>query len=436
MLLFLFSFLTVQNSLAQNAAEITELSLDEAVRLALENNLNLKKNQIDVDISGYSEKHIWAEIFPAISASARTGFASTPLFSGAGFELNDSRLRNSLGVGISLGLNAGIPYSMKSIKLAHQNNLLKYEDAQNQVSIQVTKIFYSLLAEKDNISLLEEVFKLAQSQHERNEISFRNGYIPELVLTQSSLALENARYNLSIASITHVNDKHEFFDIIGIVPDSKIDLLGDINIVKIEADTTVLIEKYLNNRPDIVRGRQEIERLEYVEKQLAMQSRAPSINLSMDWSSSKFDPFTDTFGASASLSIPLDSWIPGTSKAQGIRRAKGSTEKARLDLQIIKGAAEIQIRSFAELLNNSWKSVEIARSSYEAAQSNYQMTYEGFINGTIESLILEDARNNMADSRQRLFQSELAYFNMILDLSAVINVDWKNLINEFGVTSE
>ncbi len=64
------------------------------------------------------------------------------------------------------------------------------------------------------------------------------------------------------------------------------------------------------------------------------------------------------------------------------------------------------------------------------------MTYEGFINGTIESLVLEDARNNMADSRQRLFQSELAYFNMILDLSAVINVDWKNLINEFGVTSE
>ncbi len=194
---------------------------------------------------------------------------------------------------------------MKSIKLAHQNNLLKYEDAQNQVSIQVTKIFYSLLAEKDNLSLLEEVFKLAQSQHERNEISFRNGYIPELVLTQSSLALENARYNLSIASITHANDKHEFFDIIGIVPDSKIDLAGDINIVKIEADTTVLIEKYLNNRPDIVRGRQEIERLEYVEKQLAMQSRAPSINLSMDWSSSKFDPFTDTFGASASLSIPF-----------------------------------------------------------------------------------------------------------------------------------
>jgi outer membrane protein TolC len=50
--------------------------------------------------------------------------------------------------------------------------------------------------------------------------------------------------------------------------------------------------------------------------------------------------------------------------------------------------------------------------------------------------VLEDARNNMANARQRLLQTELSYFNMILDLSSAINMDWKNLIETFGVPSE
>jgi outer membrane protein TolC len=49
---------------------------------------------------------------------------------------------------------------------------------------------------------------------------------------------------------------------------------------------------------------------------------------------------------------------------------------------------------------------------------------------------LGDARNNMANARQRLMQAELSYFNMILDLSAALNIDWNFLIQTYGVLSE
>jgi outer membrane protein TolC len=78
----------------------------------------------------------------------------------------------------------------------------------------------------------------------------------------------------------------------------------------------------------------------------------------------------------------------------------------------------------------------IARLSLNAAQRSYQLTEQGFNNGIVELLTLQDARNNMANARQRLLQTELSYFNMILDLSSALNIDWKNLIQNFGVTSE
>jgi outer membrane protein TolC len=432
--IFIFFFIFQFNISAQDVAE-KELGLEEAVNLALTHNLNLKKNDIDIAASGYSEKNIWSELYPSINATLSTGFSS-PLFSGNGFELSDKTKRNNAGIGISLGLNAGLPFLMNNIKLAHQANLLKYEDARRQVSIQITKKFYSLIAEKNNLTLLEEILNLAQRQFERNEVSFRNGLVRELAVIQSRLSVENARYNLSAAKTAYANNMGDFLAALGIAQDDQKKLLGEVIITKINADADGLIGGYLPGRPDIVSAKREIERLENAQKQSSFQSRAPSLTLSMDWNTSKFNPFTDSFNATARLSIPIDPWIPGSSKEQTVRRADDSIEKTKLDLSITEDSAKTQIRSLCSQLVNSWNSIEIARLGLEAAEIGYQLTEQGFRSGTVESLMLEDARNNMASARQRLLQTELSYFNMILDLSTAINMDWKNLIETFGVPSE
>jgi outer membrane protein len=427
--------LPVLSIIAAQDRLVKEISLNEAINLALEYNLNLRKNRIDIAASGYSESKLWAEIFPNITASASVGNRS-PLFSGDGFGFNENTRNYNVGFGINLGLNAGIPYVMRSIRLAHQGNILRYEDARNQLSIQVTKKYYSLVAEKKNLLLLEEVLTLTQRQYERNQVLFRNGFVRELTVLQSRLAYENARFNLSAASISNTNSISEFLAMIGMEQNITVTLLDDVNIVRVSANSEELIRNYLPGRPDIVRSLQEIERLENAERQTLMQVRAPSLDLSVNWNTSRFSPFTDTLSGSATLRIPIDPYIQGTSRNQTINRAGDSVEKAKLDLAIAENSARTQIRSLTAFLHNSWDSILIARLGYEAAQHNYQLTEQAFNNGTIESLVLEDARNNMASARQRLFQNELSYFNMILDLSAAVNVDWNYLIQTYGVTSE
>ena len=341
-------------------------------------------------------------------------------------------------MGIRLGLNAGIPYAMNIIKLAHQDKLLEYEDAKNQLSIQVTKMFYSLVADNENLQLLDEIFNLAQRQLTRSEVSFRNGIVGELTLTQSRLAAEDARYNLSAAKTTYESNLAEFLSMLGmsIEEEKEIILLDEVNIIKIEADSEALINQYLYKRPDIVKKTQDIKRLEAVSSRDSLSARAPSLDLSVNWESSAFDPFSDSLSATAQVNIPIDPWIPGTKQAQSIKNTLNDIKKAKLDLEMTEKSAKTQIRSLSALLKNSWNSILIARLSLEAAQRSHQLTEQGFNNGTVELLTLQDARNNMAGAQQRLLRTELLYFDRILDLSSALNINWNTLIQTYGVPSE
>jgi len=425
-------FIVIYLPVISHAAELT---LDDAVSRGVEFNLNLQKQKIDIAASSYSEKNIWSDIFPSINAEARFGYGSS-LFSGKGFEFNEKGVESRINLGINFAFNAGLSYTMKSIRLAHQSNVLKYEDAVNQLSIQITKKYFSLIAEKNNLLLLEEMAALSQRQLARSEVSFRNGLTGELQLMQSRLAMENARYNLSAARMSHNNNMAEFIAMIGGTHDPAVTLSGEIKIKKIDADAQSLIDRHLHLRPDIVRSKQEIERLEFAYMQSVMQSKSPQLSVSFNWNTTFNDPITDRLAGTAALSIPIDSWIPGSSRSQTVSRAKDAIEKAKIDLAITEDSAITQIRSLAALLRGSWDSIMIARLSMETADRSYQLTELGFQNGRVEALALEDVRNNLANTRFRLLQAELSYFNMILDLCSALNVDWKQFIENISIAGE
>ena len=414
------------------AAFPLSLSLDDAIEQGIKNSLDLKKSLIDLSSAEYAANRLWSEVFPSINGTLGTEYRSS-LFSGDGFEVNKDGLTNSASLGLNLTLTAGIPYTIKNIRLAYQTRLLSYEDARNQLELQITKNFYHLIADRDNLASLDYTLQLAQRQYERDQVAFNNGLVGELSLMQSRLGLENARYNLSAARSAYANRMGDFFSQLGIAQGADTALAdtaleGKIEITRVEADAEQLIRENLPRRPDIVSKRQEIERLENAGKQTSFSARAPSLRLTADWNSRSFDPFSDTLSGSATLTIPIDPWIPGTARSQSVRGAKNAVEKARLDLQSVEDAAAAQIRSLAASLRNSWDSIEIARLSLSVAERGYELTEQGFRSGTVESLKLEDARNNLVNARQRLLQSELSYFNMILDISAALNINWKDLM--------
>jgi multidrug efflux system outer membrane protein len=404
--------------------EVLILSPERAVELALDQSLNLRKSYIDLNTAGIAANNLWAEVFPDISLSGGVSYR-TPLFTGTPFN-DPGGFGYTASLGLSLRLNPSLPQTMKIIDLSYRSQLLSYENARRQLEIQVIKTFFGLLAEKQNLSHLEEIRTLAEQQFERNQTAFANGLIGQLAVLQSRLGAETARLNLSRAETVYNANLGEFLVLLGLEQYTRAILEGEIGITRIEADPEQLIRDYLGKRPDIVSQRQNIERLELTLRQTALSLRAPTLSLSAQWNGTG-SGFTDSLSGSLSLGIPIESWIPGTKSHQSIGAAGAGVEKARLDLKDAENRAMKEIRSLAENLRNSWDGIEIARLRVEIAERAYELTAEGFRNGTVESLTLQEARNDMAQARQQLLEGELAYQTMILDLAAALNIEWNAL---------
>jgi outer membrane protein TolC len=417
------------------AAQDGSLSLDEAVGLALEQSLSLQKSFIDLKTAGVSASNLWAEIFPTISAGGGLSYGTT-LFTEPGFQQDPDLLGYNLSLGITFRLASSLSSSMKILKLAYQSQLLDYENSRRQIEIQVAKTFFSLIAEKRNLVNLSDTRSQAERQSESNRIAFNNGRISQVVFLQSTLAVENAKLNLSKAEASYALHLSDFLVLLGLDNGADFELEGEIGIERLEVNPERLIAEYLVKRPDVVSQRQTIERLELTQKQTTLNARSPSLSLSTQWQGSggftgaPGKEFTDNLSARLSVDIPIAGWISGTSGqtgGQSIQSARANVEKAKLDLKDTENQAKAEIRSLSGNLSNSWTSIEIARLQVEIAERTYELSEQGFRSGVLESLTLENSRNSLAQAQQQLLEVELSYMNTILDLAAALNVDWHEL---------
>jgi outer membrane protein TolC len=174
--------------------------------------------------------------------------------------------------------------------------------------------------------------------------------------------------------------------------------------------------------------RRNVESMENESRLQSFAGKAPSLSIGANWNSSFDSPFKDSVGGSAALSIPINPWIPGTTQNQNIRNADLAVEQAKLELQSVETNATTEIRGFAESLNGLWERIEIARLRLSVAERRYQLAEIAFRNGTMDSLMLGDARNGLVDTRQQVLESELSYLSRIFDISAALNMGWKELM--------
>jgi outer membrane protein TolC len=424
-------FCPVFHGVTEEATTVLVISLDQAVEAAVEQSFSLQKSAIDLNAAQYAAAHLWSELFPSISLGAGLSYG-TPLFTSQGFQVDKSGLGYSVSAGLNLSLQGGLPSAMKIIELAYQSELLNYENARQQLEIQITKTFYTLLADQNRLVFLEESLELAQKQQEKSRIAFEHGLSGELSYLQTRLSVETAKLELHKGRTAYETTLRDFLFLLGYEQTgetSQVVLEGSLAIRPLDVDPETMIHRYLAKRPDILSMRQQIERLHYQETRTILDARAPSLSLSAQWrgNGGGSGDFSDTLSGSLNLSIPLDPWIPGTKKSQSITEASTAVEKARLDLKNTEHTAISQIRSLTANLRSSWDSIAIARFRAEIAERTYTLTEQGFQQGTVEFLELEDTRRKWAEARQQLADGELAYGLMILDLAAALNIDWRSI---------
>jgi outer membrane protein TolC len=422
------------------------LSLEEALKRAVDQSLSLRKAGIDAAQAEFTARHTWSEIVSVVNPSLSLSYGDN-LFSGDGFQFE--RANGSFGIqtGVSVSFNTGLPQTIRIAGLAYQSQLLTYEQARLAVERELVKTFYSRIAERNSLANLERALDLAEKQYERSGVAYEYGLSSRLDYLRSRLGMETARLNLSRQQAVYAAHMRELLSSLGMDYDPELELAGDLAPVKLDLDPEPLIRMHLPQRLDILMQQQAVQRAELQVKERA-QSASPWLSASIRYQAGAGPAgsqtsvretawgaeigFADRLSASVTLTIPVNNWIPGTRENRALRAANDALEKARIDMQNIEERARNEIRSLADSLRTSWFSIEIARLQVGLAEETYALSEAGFQQGLVEALALEESRGSLSSARAALMEVEHTYYGWMLDLASALNIGIQELIEQGG----
>jgi multidrug efflux system outer membrane protein len=413
------------------------VTLEDCLRRALQTDIALQRKAVDAETARVSVANLWSEFFPAVSAGASLSYEDSLSEPKSVFP-HDTKYSVPLDITLTLSSVLPIPLNIQISKLAYETRLQDWRTEQQGVSIRVSQNYYRLLVDEENLALLEETLAIAERRLSKDEAQFQSGLANELAVMRSRLSVENARYALNKARRDRQQNMSAFLSGAGFTDEEisgkQIFLSGTIENEPLRLDADRLIEEYLPKRPDMINAAAEIRRLELTASRTFLTQRGPALSISGTYRGNlaggafngTSQPFSDSLSARLSVSIPLDSWIPGTRGAQAVMSAEAEVEKARLSLQSIRQSAANSIRSIVENLESTLLSIEVAQLRAEIAERAYRMSEAAFERGAMEILDYENARASWAQSRQDLLRERHTYKNLGLDLERELNVSVTN----------
>ena len=456
--------------------EPLRLTPDEAVEMAFKNNLNLEMSRTATGTKKRASDLSWNQFIPGVTVSGSlvadnkkaliSGYAPVPWkpeMSLMGWS-QDEFERTIPGVGTMNGWM--LPYSveasqwhvagsiqaqltisfamfenMNRLKLDYQSGLIGYEKAKLQLERDVRKAYNSMLLLQENITLLNESYEAAGKRVELAQANYRAGLVPELMLLQAQVAVENMKPMMDQVENGFRLSMAGFAMFLGLPYDTSFELIKPEQEAEfIPLDVQELISKAASGKPDIQELRHNILMLQSVRKAQSL-SLLPFLNLG--WNSvSAFiaDPWQDSWGdkdlwnksgsLTITLGVRLNSLLPFSTDFQGIKSWDDQIAGANMGLAMMIQGTEIEIFNTVLSLEKTRTSAEIQSHTVSLAERSYRLTEEAYRAGLQDLLQVQNAELELKQAKVSMLEQQFNYRNGLLDLEYSIGVPFGTLISK------
>ena len=427
------------------------ITLEEAQKLALEGNSTLRSQQLSLEASRREAQSRWNSFLPGISLSgslsnSHTIYApkSSSLGGGGGAGGNSSGKSSgnsawSWGAsgGLNLSLTAGIPVQMKLASLRYELAQINYESQRQTILSSVASSFYNLLTSTKNLTVLEDNVALTRQQYQQALQNYNRGLASELDMLRAQYAALSAEPQLDKARSQYESDLAAFQLLIG--SQEKYIPQGDFSLQQLQLpEAQVLVDSYLEQRLDVIQKRQSVQEAELSKTAQMLSAKAPSISLSENI---RLSPTGNSMSGTPSVSgsfsvgvsIPVDGYIPGSSKSLTVEKSKDSVETARINLETTLAQARQDIINKANNVKLLWHSVEVARLNETIAERSYQLSQEGYRAGLVSQTDMENSRQQMVSAQLSGSTSQSQYLVGVEQLAIALGLQVQEVYELFGI---
>lgn len=408
--LILFLFCIAKTS----AQEV--LTLEEAIKIALENNFEIKISKNNLKISETNVSIGNAGMLPTVTASVTDNNSvmnsSQTRQDGTTTSLDNAK-NNSLTYGVNLGWTIfdGLKMFAKYDQLKEFQNM---SDAQMKLTIinkisNVNNVYYDLIQEQQKLADLDSTIVISQKRLEFTKNRYSIGKNSKLDVLNAQVDLNTDLGNLVKEKQAYANAKTLLNQILARDLKTDFKVIDDINVDrKLQLDELMILAEKQN--PELVMQIINNKIAELDLKQIKGE-RYPTISLNTGYNFSDSQSslgFTSqnssrglNYGFSASLNL-----FDGNAQNRNEKIAKMQIDNSKLaiDNQLIQLRSNLMLAYQVYLTNLDL--IDLEENNTAIAKQNIEITAEKFRIGTITSVEFRAAQLNFINSKIRLSSAQ------------------------------
>ncbi len=430
-LLVLITCFFVGNSYAQEKKQWT---LKECIDYALQNNISLKKTNIQKKSTHEDLLQSQAALLPSLSASTSHSVAYTPWP-----ETGRSTVANGYAVSSvdkvyyngSYGVNGNWTVwnggrntnTVKLNKLTEEQAELDSAEIANQLQEQIAQLYVQILYSEEAIKVNEQTAETTRKNEERGKTMVEVGKMSKADLAQLTAQRAQAEYNIVEAQSNLKNFKRQLKQILQITDNQEFDVAipatTDEMALQLIPSLNEVYTSALAIRPEIRNVMLGIESSDLSIK-IAKAGKLPQIGLNAGFSTNTTSMSDNAWGtqlksnvnlgAGVSISIPL--YDQRQTKSQ-VNKALLQKENYMLDLKDKQTTLYSTIENYWLQAVNNQDKFKAAKISTESQQTSFELLSEQFRLGLKNIIELMTGADNLRAAQQNELQSKyLAILNI------------------------
>ena len=475
-------------SLTSEGDKIMEMSLTEAVLLALRNSRTIKNAYLDRVVQKFNLKVAEDEFIPniyidadlvrsrrdsdSLSGGQRTTSTSETttrdvyttltetIPTGADFSFvwshtkfdsdadsSGSKSEDDIGTGSwqvsvtqPLLKGGGIDVNMASLRKSRnqeQQNILSLKSTLITTVTQTILAYRSFLQANQQVEISKASLKRSKANLEVNKLLVETGRMPAMDIIQAEADVANKEFShqqilnqLDSARLNLINqldiDKHT-----QIIPTETI------QIDKVEPDLNTCTDLAFENQPNYLRALLNIKNLE-INLVVAQNNRLWDLSMQGNYSSTgrgsnqnsssgfkRTDLDSDQWNVGLSLSIPF---YGDLSREQQIVSAKTNLKKAEVSLQETRFSIEIDVKDAVRNVYSRLTQVDLATKARILVEKQLAVEQEKLNVGRTTNFQLVTFQNDLVNAQNNELNAKIAYLNALSGLDQIIGTTldtWK-----------
>ncbi len=414
-------------------AQKNVLTLEDAIKIALENSNQVKLAQLEILKSDEKLVEARSALIPRISASGSySRYLKKPVLflppdspfgrlTGGVIEIGfDNSYLSAISLQMPLfswNIYAGIRSALKGKSLAEQ----AYKSVTLKTIADVKKAFYGALLARENYKITKMRVDLAEDNLKNVEKIYRQGIASEYDYISAQVQYQNllplliqAENNLELA-------KNALKLVLGIDVKEDIEIEGEMKVDSlIGVDYASSLKDLYEKNPDLKQAELQVELSREIVS-LEVSGHLPSLFLTgnLQYQAQANDFKFNQYRWIRTTFIGLQIQIPifnGFGTQARVDQAQASFQQAIERLNFTKQALENELKNTIYRIEQSGRRIESQKSAVELAELGYKIARKRFESGVGTQLEVSNAEVNLAQARLNYLQAIYDYLIAMSDL--------------------